>query len=191
MTSSKSASEGEVGTVSSTGSTKASQLFNSHSHFVSVLHILSVGRLAKLDYTRLMIFTIAPLFSVLFVQGCNAVQDWMGPKPNVVFIMVDTLRPDRLGIYGHDKETSPNLDTYAAEGMVFERAYAHSGWTLPSTVSMMTGLYPHEHRVGRAPDAPSEFGSLPNTRTTMAEVFTSAGYRTMAVVNNTFLDMSL
>ena len=134
-----------------------------------------------------MIFTIAPLFSVLFVQGCNAVQDWMRPKPNVVFIMVDTLRPDRLGIYGHDKETSPNLDTYAAQGMVFERAYAHSGWTLPSTISMMTGLYPHEHRVGRAPDAPSEFGSLPNTRTTMAEVFTSADYRTMAVVNNTFL----
>ena len=57
-------------------------------------------------------------------------------------------------------------------GMVFERAYAHSGWTLPSTVSMMTGLYPHEHRVGRAPDAPSEFGSLPKERVTMAEVFT-------------------
>ncbi len=131
--------------------------------------------------------TIAPLFSVVLFQGCDAVQDLMRSKPNVVFIMVDTLRPDRLGIYGHDKATSPSLDAYAAAGMVFERAYAHSGWTLPSTVSMMTGLYPHEHRVGRAPDAPSEFGSLPKERTTMAEVFSASGYRTMAVVNNTFL----
>lgn len=107
--------------------------------------------------------------------------------PNVVFIMVDTLRPDRLGVYGHTNPTSPKLDGYASNGMVFERAYAHSGWTLPSTVSMMTGLYPHEHRVGRAPDSPSEFGSLPVERTTIAEVFQNAQYQTMAVVNNTFL----
>jgi len=134
-----------------------------------------------------MFHTIIPLFFSVLFQGCDTVQNWVHPKPNVVFIMVDTLRPDRLGIYGHDKETSPNLDAYAAKGMVFERAYAHSGWTLPSTVSMMTGLYPHEHRVGRAPDSPSEFGSLPQERTTLAEVFTNAGYGTMAVVNNTFL----
>jgi arylsulfatase A-like enzyme len=51
----------------------------------------------------------------------------------------------------------------------------------------MTGLYPHEHRVGRAPDSPSEFGSLPVERTTIAEVFQNAQYQTMAVVNNTFL----
>ena len=134
-----------------------------------------------------MFLTIVPLFLTVLLQGCDTVQDWLRPTPNVVFIMVDTLRPDRLGIYGHEKETSPNLDAYAAKGMVFERAYAHSGWTLPSTVSMMTGLYPHEHRVGRAPDSPSEFGSLPKERMTMAEVFTTAGYGTMAVVNNTFL----
>lgn len=127
-----------------------------------------------------------PLFSMFF-QGCNIFTELAKPTPNVVFIMVDTLRPDRLGTYGHHQPTSPNLDAYAASGMVFERAYAHSGWTLPSTVSMMTGLYPHEHRVGRAPDSPSEFGSLPEERQTMAEVFSAANYRTMAVVNNTFL----
>ncbi len=122
--------------------------------------------------------------------GCTTLQEMVGivePPTNVVFIMVDTLRPDRLGIYGHDNATSPNLDRYAQSGRVFERAYAHSGWTLPSTVSMMTGLYPHEHRVGRAPDSPSEFGSLPEERTTLAEVFQQQGYSTMAVVNNTFL----
>ena len=134
-----------------------------------------------------MFLTIVPLFLTALLQGCDTVQDWLKPQPNVVFIMVDTLRPDRLGIYGHEKETSPNLDAYAAKGMVFDRAYAHSGWTLPSTVSMMTGLYPHEHRVGRAPESPSEFGSLPKERMTMADVFTTAGYGTMAVVNNTFL----
>ena len=118
----------------SVGSTNASQLFNAHSHFVCILHILSVGRLAKLDYTRHMFLTIVPLFLTVLLQGCDTVQDWLRPTPNVVFIMVDTLRPDRLGIYGHEKETSPNLDAYAAKGMVFERAYAHSGWTLPSQI---------------------------------------------------------
>ncbi len=121
------------------------------------------------------------------LSGCTSIQETLFPAPNVVFIMVDTLRPDHLGIYGHSNPTSPYLDQYASEGMVFERAFAHSGWTLPSTVSMMTGLYPHEHRVGRAPDSPSEFGSLPKERQTMAEVFQTAGYQTMAVVNNTFL----
>ena len=143
--------------------------------------------MAKLDYNTPMLPTVFSMLSLLFFQGCHTIQDLIHPAPNVVFVMVDTLRPDHLGVYGYDKATTPSLDVYAEEGFVFERAYAHSGWTLPSTVSMMTGLYPHEHRVGRAPDSPSEFGSLPQERTTMAEVFAAAGYKTMAVVNNTFL----
>lgn len=127
------------------------------------------------------------LLGVGWLSGCGWVQTMLYPKPNVVVIMVDTLRADRLSPYGHTSDTTPNLSRYAAEGAVFERAYAHSGWTLPSTVSMLTGLYPHEHRVGRAPDSPSEFGSLPDERDTLAEIFQRAEYSTMAVVNNTFL----
>ncbi len=150
-----------------------------------------MGELAKLDYTAGMnSLGLIGSLGWWIGGGCTTLQemvDIVEPPTNVVFIMVDTLRPDRLGIYGHHNATSPNLDRYAQTGMVFERAYAHSGWTLPSTVSMMTGLYPHEHRVGRAPDSPSEFGSLPEERTTLAEVFQQQGYATMAVVNNTFL----
>ena len=119
--------------------------------------------------------------------GCTQISQIIKPTPNVVVIVVDTLRADRLSSYGHNRPTTPNIDRWAKQGVLFERAYAHSGWTLPSTVSMLTGLYPHEHRVGRSPSNPSEFGSLPKERVTLAEIFQEAEYQTMAVVNNTFL----
>ena len=131
---------------------------------------------------RFVFFSIIGLFT-----GCSQISEMINPKPNVVVIVVDTLRADRVGVYGHNRPTTPNIDRWAAQGIVFERAYAHSGWTLPSTVSMLTGLYPHEHRVGRSPTNPTEFGSLPEDRVTMAELFQKADYQTMAVVNNTFL----
>lgn len=127
------------------------------------------------------------LLGLITLSGCGWLNTLIPRQPNVVVVMVDTLRADRLTPYGHTRDTTPNLARFAQQGAVFERAYAHSGWTLPSTVSMLTGLYPHEHRVGRAPDSPSEFGALPAERDTLAELFQRADYQTMAVVNNTFL----
>ena len=120
-------------------------------------------------------------------SACTKMSEMLNPTPNVVVIVVDTLRADRVGSYGHTRPTTPNIDRWAEEGVLFEKAYAHSGWTLPSTVSMITGLYPHEHRVGRSPKKSTEFGSLPKEQITLAEVFQNAQYQTMAVVNNTFL----
>jgi len=106
---------------------------------------------------------------------------------NIVLVVVDTLRADHLGIYGGKNPNSLNLDQFAQDGVYFSRAYAHSGWTLPSFASMWTGLYPHEHLVGRSPDSLEEFGALPEKRTTLAELMKTKGYRTAAIVNNTFL----
>lgn len=64
---------------------------------------------------------------------------------NVLFVCLDTVRADRLGCYGHDRPTSPNLDKLAARSMVFEDTLSPSSWTLPVLASVMTGLYPHEH----------------------------------------------
>lgn len=67
--------------------------------------------------------------------------------PNVLVVLVDTLRSDRLGCYGYDRPTSPNLDELAQGGLLFENALAPSSWTSPSTASLLTGQYPLRHGV--------------------------------------------
>ncbi|MDP6540360.1 MAG: sulfatase, partial [Planctomycetota bacterium] len=67
--------------------------------------------------------------------------------PNIVLIVMDTLRQDRLHCYGHDSQTSPNLDALASRGVLFENAFATSSWTWPSTASILTGLPPETHGV--------------------------------------------
>lgn len=65
--------------------------------------------------------------------------------PNVILIVVDTLRADHMSCYHYERLTSPNLDQVAANGVLFENAISPSSWTLPSHASMFTGLYPNQH----------------------------------------------
>ncbi len=67
--------------------------------------------------------------------------------PNVVLILVDTLRADRLHTYGNPVDVSPHIDALAARGTLFEEAYSDSSWTIPSTVSVLTGLPSISHGV--------------------------------------------
>ncbi len=108
-------------------------------------------------------------------------------KPDIVLVVVDALRADHLGAYGYPRPTSAALDALADQGRLYTRAYAHSGWTLPSFASLLTGAYPHEHRVGRDPVDPTQFGRLPQDAVTLPERLGDAGYATGAFVNNTFL----
>jgi arylsulfatase A-like enzyme len=99
----------------------------------------------------------------------------MPPRPHVILISIDTLRADHLGAYGYARATSPNLDVLAAEGFVFENAFAPSPWTLPSHASMLTGLYPEEHRAGHA----QLYAELAPGVATLPEMLAAAGYRTI------------
>lgn len=65
--------------------------------------------------------------------------------PNVVLIILDTVRADHLSVYGYERKTTPFLETLAANGTVFDDAVSTSSWTLPSHVSILTGRYPREH----------------------------------------------
>src|SRR4030043_1537017 len=69
------------------------------------------------------------------------------PRPNVVLVVIDTLRADRLPFYGYPKDTAPFLSKLAARGVVFDKAFAASSWTAPATASIFTGLYPFQHGV--------------------------------------------
>jgi len=101
-------------------------------------------------------------------------------KPNIVLYVIDTLRADHLGAYGHEQDTSPALDRLASQSIVFERAHSPAPWTLPSIVSILTSLPPCEHQViidGRrlAP----EFA-------TWAERMKQAGYVTASFYGNAY-----
>lgn len=101
-----------------------------------------------------------------------------GGRPNVIVYLVDTLRADHLGTYGYALPTSPALDAMAAEGMVFDRMYAQSGWTRTSVASVMTGLNPLVHGVMGRDDA------LPAEAITLPVLLSDLGYATVAVVTN-------
>lgn len=109
------------------------------------------------------------------------------PKPDIVLVIVDTLRADHLGVYGHHRGTSSAMDALAQNGTWFHRAYASSGWTLPSMATLFSGLHPHQHLVGRLAFRGTEFGKLDAETTTVAEALGTQGYRSAAVVNNTFM----
>ena len=68
-------------------------------------------------------------------------------RPNVLLITVDTCRPDHLGAYGYDRETSPWLDRLAGEGVLFRNAVSSSSWTTPGLMSVLTGLWAPTHGV--------------------------------------------
>jgi len=108
--------------------------------------------------------------------------------PNVLVLLVDTLRADALGVYGAEPSRTPTLDRLAAEGLVFEHAVAQSSWTLPSVASLLSGLHPRSHGAVRSqPVDDDERGRgelLSDAVTTWAEQAAHAGITTVGVSAN-------
>jgi arylsulfatase A-like enzyme/glycosyltransferase involved in cell wall biosynthesis len=96
--------------------------------------------------------------------------------PNITFLLIDTLRADNLGAYGHQradgKAVSPVIDAFAAQGTRFEWTYAAAPWTRPSVASLFSGLYPSSHGVYEPT------GALPEWTVNIAEVLSDRGYLT-------------
>lgn len=98
--------------------------------------------------------------------------------PNLVTIMIDTLRADRLSCYGYNRPTSPVIDALATEGIRFDRAWAQSPWTRPSVATLFTSLYPSTHGTWGQAD------KLTSSAQLIAESFKEAGYHTAAFSAN-------
>ena len=101
-------------------------------------------------------------------------------RPDVVFVVLDTVRKDRLSAYGYDRPTTPGLETFATEATRFDQAVAPAPWTLPVHASMFTGLYPSEH--GASQETPYLEGP-----TTLAESLSRAGYETACYSANAWI----
>jgi arylsulfatase A-like enzyme len=114
--------------------------------------------------------------------GCNLISAERG-GPNVLLVTIDTLRADRVGVYGARDVATPTLDALAARGVLFEEAMASVPLTLPSHTSILTGQYPPTHGVRH-----NAVFVLPRSAETIAERFSEAGYATGAVVGAAVLD---
>lgn len=103
------------------------------------------------------------------------------PKPDIILIVLDTLRADRLSCYGYSRETSPHIDAFAKDGVVFERAISPAQWTIPAHASLFTGEYPSTHLTTQIYDKHSRDQIM------LAEVLRREGYRTVSFCNNPLL----
>jgi arylsulfatase A-like enzyme len=113
----------------------------------------------------------------VMVAGCGR-----GPNLNVVIITIDTLRADHLSCYGYHKQTSPMIDAFAREAILFEETLCQSSQTLPSHASIFLGTNPRTHK------AISHESPVDTELTTLAEMLKARGYRTGAFISSHALD---
>lgn len=119
------------------------------------------------------------LLSALF--GCSpSGEQPISPEisPSLVLITLDTTRADRIGAYGYNKAATPTIDGFAADGVLFKKAYSTVPLTTPAHASIMTGLYPPRHGIRNNGDA-----ILGDDMVTLAERLKEEGYDTAAAVS--------
>jgi arylsulfatase A-like enzyme len=103
-------------------------------------------------------------------------------RPSVILITVDTVRADRMGFLGSTRGLTPQLDTLAHQGVVFEQSYSQAPLTPVSHATILTGTYPRYHGV-------RDFGiRLPESAPYLPAIFRANGYRTAAFVSSIILD---
>ena len=137
--------------------------------------------------------------AALLIQGEGPLASAGAPdRPNVVVLMLDTLRPDHLSFFGYSKPTSPFLDSVARESAVFEEARSTTSWTAPACASLFTGHYPpahgvlegffaHRRRSDKAEETSPEvliLNQFPEDMKLLPEYFQAEGYRTYCLATN-------
>lgn len=115
--------------------------------------------------------------AMIQIADCELVPE-AAQRPNVLVILIDTLRADHLGAYGYARDTSPNIDALAAEGVRFDATMSSSSWTRPAVASLMTSAHPAAHGVNDRVDV------LPPHIPTVAAAFSEAGYATQGFISN-------
>jgi arylsulfatase A-like enzyme len=131
------------------------------------------------------------VLAIAVIEGGSRIQERLATNrlppadtstPDVLLIIVDTLRADHLSSYGYGRPTSPAIDALAAQGVLFENSFATSSYTLPSHASILTGQYPRVHQI----EWDTSHRPPPPTGQNLPEVLQSMGYRTGAFSANTF-----
>ena len=152
------------------------RVFSGFRHFLTLGTALALGIIAAglaLDAARLSVTGS----SVPLPAGND-------PPPNVLLVSIDTVRRDHLSCYGYERETSPNIDSLADEGVLFQTVVAPSAWTLPVHTTLLTALPPTQH------DVITPHRRLKPDVVTLPAVLRDAGYATAAFVSTTLLNVA-
>ena len=159
--------------------------------FTSLLVALAVSTLARMLFVQLRkgkaptaatTTAVALAFSFLLPACSDSTPETASAQqPHVLFLSIDTLRPDYLGMYGYDRDTSPYLDSLLKDAFHFPKTVATVPRTTPALASLLTGAYPHTNGVRVLGHA------LRDDVTPITEEFKSIGYQTVAVVTNQML----
>ena len=131
------------------------------------------------------VFAVAAIVALVSGSSPAAVRNQWSSPPNVVLIVIDTLRKDKLGTYGFPKATSPEIDLMAERGVRFDRVIAQSSWTRPSIGSLLTSQYPRTLGIYKERDQ-----VLPDDFVTLAEALHEAGYTTLGATANANINTS-
>lgn len=131
--------------------------------------------------TRAILIIIGLAILACLPAGISAAQD----PASVVLIIIDTVRADHLGCYGYDRETSPNIDAFSEECVLFRKAVSPAPWTTPAIAGMFTGQFP------RVLGYHDEAIVVDEKALCMAEIFKYNGYETAGVISHIFVSAKL
>ncbi len=118
---------------------------------------------------------------LIFVSNPTVVSENQATPKLILLISFDALRADHLGIYGYQRVTSPHINAFAAESVLFENASTAATWTLPSFASLFTSMYPSFHNVKQIDE-----GLSPSV-TTFPQLLHRSGYLTAGFIDNPLL----
>ena len=144
---------------------------------------------ARLGFWKLLLL-IAALVCGVYLRDTYSVSKPETPsfadqRPNILLIVLDTLRADRMSCYGYRRDTTPFLKRFSENARLYRDVVSTAPWTLPSHASIFTGLYPSAH------GATWKSLHLSNELVTMAEFFASKGYETAGFCNNPIVSEDL
>ncbi len=137
------------------------------------------------------------VIAVLFLFGVAGVAAWrmLKPrKPNVVVILLDTLRADHVGSYGYSRDTTPNLDKFGAEFNRAANAISSAPWTPAATLSILTGMYVESHGYmppSRSVEARRSNATVNQSLYVLPEILRDNGYSTAAISSNAWITKEL
>ena len=115
---------------------------------------------------------LIPVFLIIVISLYFCCWVKKAQRPNVLIITIDALRPDHLSCYGYKRDTSPNIDSLAKEGVIFKQAISQAAATHPSNCSFFTSSYPYMHIIGGE-------SYLNPAKISLANVLNNAGYKTI------------
>ena len=150
---------------------------------------------------RRWVETVLVLALVLFAFNTGYEANRLGPdespnypdrvessgSPHVILLVLDTVRADRMSVYGYERPTTPRLEEFIARhdnAVVYPLAFANSSWTLPAHASLLSGLLPSEHGIHYRQNANDDVNRTLTVESMLAETLRQAGYRTGASISN-------